>query len=144
MSPDLLTPAGDDTPSTIADTADRVAVMAVWLVADLPTFEHEEQARVDNAEHDEWGHSVGWSRPPYWAAVARASVAEVRRRSAWTHDEWLARGDQLFPDLADQWAFGWLWDGVSVSHTTWYDGRHRALAQIDAGAHEIVVCQVGA
>jgi len=107
----------------------------VWRVSDLPPFEGHEAARSENAD---FYRSFKWKRDPNWLRVAQVSVECVRRSSAWSHGDWLRVGDRAFPEPPDRYAFGSLFGGVSVSASTWYDGRHRALAQIDAGALEIV------
>jgi hypothetical protein len=112
----------------------------VWLVTTLPPFEGSEKARLENADFDQWGKKQGWKRDPDWLRVAQLSVQSVRESSAWSHGDWARLGDRLLADPADRYAFGSLFGGVNVSTSTWYDGRHRALAQIDAGAQEIIVC----
>jgi len=111
----------------------------VWAVADLPPFEGQEEARRTNADSYDWGRQHGWRREPDWLPIAQASVECVRESTSWSHGDWARRAHELFSEQADLYAFDSLFGGVNVSSSTWYDGRHRALAQIDAGAQEIVV-----
>jgi hypothetical protein len=113
----------------------------VRRVADLPPFEEYDEARMSNATFNRMGRTEWkWKRDPDWLLVAQVSVRAVHERPAWSHGDWARLGDRTFPELPDRYAFGSLFGGLDVSEVTWYDGRHRALAQIDAGADEIVVC----
>jgi hypothetical protein len=75
-----------------------------------------------------------------WLWVAEVSVQAVRSKSKWRLDAWCELAARSFTRSKDEYAFGYLIAGVpiAVSEEEWFEGRHRAVHQIDAGATEIV------
>lgn len=76
--------------------------------------------------------------PADWRRLADVSVRAARERARWTLDEWSELARREFSRPLDQYTFGSLLHGVVLGEAVWYNGRHRAAAQIVAGATEII------
>lgn len=109
----------------------------VWRRDDLPPMDYE-KVRADNARADRQYSQADW------ANVAQVSVKAVRARPEWSFDEWSAFGKTHLRKRRDQQAFLALYlHTIDVTAAMWYEGRHRVLFQLDAGAPEIVSAVYG-
>ncbi len=105
----------------------------VRAVAELPPIEGLEEAS-DPA----WLLIDDDGRPADWKRVAEVSVQAARERASWTLHEWSELARREFRRPLDRYTFRSLLHGVMIGETIWYNGRHRAAAQIAAGATEII------